>query len=90
MCRRSFSPLMPIRLIARKCTTSSRGISSFWSRIQLSTAMGFRGVLGCAWGQGHAVGGEGIEREWTVQVGEMTGRLIVEALQSGLITWGSF
>jgi hypothetical protein len=52
--------------------------------------MGFRSALGCAWGQGHAVGGGEIERRWTVQVGEMISRLIVEALHPGLITWGSF
>jgi len=51
--------------------------------------MGFRNVLGCGWGQGHAVGEGGLREAWAVQAGEMTGRLIVEALHPGLITWGS-
>ena len=74
----------------RRCTSSSRGISSSWTRIRLSTAMVFRNVLGCAWVRGHVVGKEGTGEAWTVQAGEMTSRLTVEALHPGLITWGSF
>jgi hypothetical protein len=51
--------------------------------------MVFRNALGCAWVQGHAVVGEGTGEAWTLQAGEMTSRLTVEALHSGLITWGS-